>query len=65
MVTFITYDLTGHTLDAATIFTGLQFFNVLKTPIAFLPMCFTAVRRVGNSSRWAALIRQRCSCGNL
>lgn len=43
IVTFITYGLSGHDLDPATIFTGLQFFNVLKTPIAFLPMALTAV----------------------
>ncbi|EAL23016.1 hypothetical protein CNBA7830 [Cryptococcus deneoformans B-3501A] len=30
-------------LTPATIFSGLQYFNVLKTPIAFLPMCFTAI----------------------
>ncbi|WWC92110.1 uncharacterized protein L201_007064 [Kwoniella dendrophila CBS 6074] len=43
VLTFVTYGLTGHQLNAATIFSGLQYFNVLKTPISFLPMCFTAV----------------------
>ncbi|WVQ85784.1 hypothetical protein IAT38_007951 [Cryptococcus sp. DSM 104549] len=43
VLTFITYGLSGHELNAAVIFSGLQYFNVLKTPIAFLPMCFTAV----------------------
>ncbi|OXG54431.1 cadmium ion transporter [Cryptococcus neoformans Th84] len=43
VLTFITYGLTGHSLTPATIFSGLQYFNVLKTPIAFLPMCFTAI----------------------
>ncbi|WWC98771.1 hypothetical protein V866_005664 [Kwoniella sp. B9012] len=54
VLTFVTYGLTGHGLNAAIIFSGLQYFNVLKTPISFLPMCFTAVsdalvgiRRIG------------------
>ena len=33
----------GHTLNAASVFAGLQYFNVLRQPIAFLPMAFTAV----------------------
>lgn len=45
-MTFITYGLTGHSLTPAIIFSGLQYFNVLKTPIAFLPMCFTAISDV-------------------
>ncbi|WWC65416.1 uncharacterized protein I303_108034 [Kwoniella dejecticola CBS 10117] len=55
VLTFVTYGLTGHELNAAIIFSGLQYFNVLKTPISFLPMCFTAVsdalvgiRRIGS-----------------
>ncbi|WWD20530.1 hypothetical protein CI109_105006 [Kwoniella shandongensis] len=43
VLTFITYGLSGHDLDAAIIFSGLQYFNVLKTPISFLPMAFSAV----------------------
>ncbi|ODO10352.1 hypothetical protein I350_00947 [Cryptococcus amylolentus CBS 6273] len=43
VLTFVTYGLTGHALTPSIIFSGLQYFNVLKTPIAFLPMCFTAV----------------------
>ncbi|KIR68936.1 cadmium ion transporter [Cryptococcus bacillisporus CA1873] len=46
VLTFITYGLTGHSLTPAIIFSGLQYFNVLKTPIAFLPMCFTAISDV-------------------
>ncbi|WVW81052.1 hypothetical protein I302_103043 [Kwoniella bestiolae CBS 10118] len=58
VLTFVTYGLTGHELNAAIIFSGLQYFNVLKTPISFLPMCFTAVsdalvgiRRIGSLLR--------------
>ncbi|OCF58423.1 cadmium ion transporter [Kwoniella mangroviensis CBS 10435] len=43
VLTFVTYGLTRHELNAAIIFSGLQYFNVLKTPISFLSMCFTAV----------------------
>lgn len=42
-VSFVTYSLTGHNLDAATIFTALQYFNILETPISFLPMILTAL----------------------
>nr|XP_019008004.1 cadmium ion transporter [Kwoniella pini CBS 10737]OCF46785.1 cadmium ion transporter [Kwoniella pini CBS 10737] len=54
VLTLVTYGLSGHELNPAVIFSGLQYFNVLKTPISFLPMCFTAVsdalvgiRRIG------------------
>nr|ODN90116.1 cadmium ion transporter [Cryptococcus depauperatus CBS 7841] len=58
VLTFITYYLTGHALAPSIVFSGLQYFNVLKTPIAFLPMCFTAIsdalvgiRRIGTLLR--------------
>ena len=38
LVTFITYGLTGHTLDAGKIFASLQLFNIIKSPIQYLPM---------------------------
>jgi ATP-binding cassette subfamily C (CFTR/MRP) protein 1 len=43
VLTFIVYGLTGHSLDAATIFSALQYFNILKQPISMLPMIFTSV----------------------
>ncbi|KAL7425014.1 hypothetical protein Q5752_000701 [Cryptotrichosporon argae] len=43
VLTFITYGLTGHTLDAATIFSALQYFNVLQTPISYLPIALTGL----------------------
>jgi ATP-binding cassette subfamily C (CFTR/MRP) protein 1 len=36
-VTFITYSLSGHTLDPAIVFSSLQFFAVLRNPIGQLP----------------------------
>ncbi|WVQ83250.1 hypothetical protein IAT38_005389 [Cryptococcus sp. DSM 104549] len=43
ILTFITYALSGHQLDAAIIFTSLQYFNVLKLPITFLPQVMSAI----------------------
>ena len=43
VVTFITYGLTGHDLDAATIFAALQLFNILLDPIQALPMQLAAI----------------------
>jgi ATP-binding cassette subfamily C (CFTR/MRP) protein 1 len=41
LVTFVTYYLTGHKLDASKIFAALQLFNVLQTPLSMLPLaCF-------------------------
>ncbi|KAK8854684.1 hypothetical protein IAR55_003423 [Kwoniella newhampshirensis] len=36
-LTFITYHLTGHSLNAATVFASLQYYAVLKSPISQLP----------------------------
>ena len=41
-VTFVTYSLSGHDLNPAIIFSGLQYFNIIKTPITFLPLALTA-----------------------
>jgi ATP-binding cassette subfamily C (CFTR/MRP) protein 1 len=43
VLTFITYGLSGHPLNPANIFSALQYFNVLRQPITFLPLAFTAV----------------------
>ncbi|WRT69551.1 uncharacterized protein IL334_006538 [Kwoniella shivajii] len=42
ILTFITYALSGHTLDAAIIFSSLQYFMVLKGPITLAPEVLTA-----------------------
>lgn len=42
-MTFITYSLSGHSLNASKIFTALQFFNVLQNPISFLPQILAAL----------------------
>ena len=42
-MTFVTYGLTGHTLDAPIIFSSLQLFNVLRNPIVQLPMTLSSL----------------------
>ncbi|KZW02976.1 multidrug resistance-associated ABC transporter [Exidia glandulosa HHB12029] len=41
-LTFITYSLTGHSLDPATIFSSLQLFNTIRAPLFFLPLVAAA-----------------------
>jgi len=43
VMTFITYGLTGHQLEAATIFSALQVFALVQGPLRILPMAFTAL----------------------
>ncbi|WVQ96140.1 hypothetical protein IAU59_003242 [Kwoniella sp. CBS 9459] len=54
ILTFITYALTGHELDAALVFANLQIFNVVRAPIAQAPEVLSslseaavAIRRIG------------------
>ncbi|EJD44567.1 ATP-dependent bile acid permease [Auricularia subglabra TFB-10046 SS5] len=37
-LTYITYALTGHALDPATIFSSLQLFNIIRAPLFFFPL---------------------------
>ncbi|KAJ9097144.1 hypothetical protein QFC21_004813 [Naganishia friedmannii] len=41
VITFITYSLSGHRLDTATIFASLQLFNLIQGPLRQLPVTFT------------------------
>lgn len=54
----VTYSLSGHALDVATIFSALQFFNVIRDPLVFFPfsvsMCAdaaVAIQRIGRFLR--------------
>ncbi|KZT03607.1 multidrug resistance-associated ABC transporter [Laetiporus sulphureus 93-53] len=38
VLSFITYALSGHTLNVSIIFTSLQFFNIIRMPLITLPM---------------------------
>ncbi|TDL20293.1 multidrug resistance-associated ABC transporter [Rickenella mellea] len=43
VLSFITYALSGHTLTPAIIFSSLQFFNIIRTPLMFFPLVLSAV----------------------
>ncbi|KAI6025090.1 hypothetical protein PISMIDRAFT_27312 [Pisolithus microcarpus 441] len=43
VVAFITYSLLGHSLDAATIFTSLTLFQLLRLPLMLLPMSISTI----------------------
>ncbi|ESK94758.1 abc transporter [Moniliophthora roreri MCA 2997] len=54
VLSFITYSLSGHDLSVATIFTSLQFFNIIRIPLIMLPFVLSglsefivALRRIG------------------
>ncbi|WVF68600.1 hypothetical protein IAT40_003369 [Kwoniella sp. CBS 6097] len=58
ILTFITYSLTGHELNAALVFANLQIFNVVRSPIAMAPEVLSslseaavAIRRIGDMLR--------------
>ncbi|EKM53211.1 uncharacterized protein PHACADRAFT_259405 [Phanerochaete carnosa HHB-10118-sp] len=38
VLSFITYALSGHDLNIAIIFSSLQFFNIIRTPLVFFPL---------------------------
>ncbi|KAI0777639.1 multidrug resistance-associated ABC transporter [Trametes elegans] len=42
ILSFITYGLTKHNLDVATIFSSLQFFNIIRQPLAYFPLVLAA-----------------------
>nr|XP_019009246.1 uncharacterized protein I206_05894 [Kwoniella pini CBS 10737]OCF48027.1 hypothetical protein I206_05894 [Kwoniella pini CBS 10737] len=43
ILTFVTYGLTNHPLNAAVIFSGLQWFAIIRVPVALLPMTVAAI----------------------
>ncbi|KZT57357.1 hypothetical protein CALCODRAFT_434214 [Calocera cornea HHB12733] len=42
ILSFITYALSNHALEPAIIFSSLQYFNIIRAPLIFLPLVFTA-----------------------
>lgn len=42
-MTFITYGLTGHQLDAPIIFSALQLFNVIRNPLSGLSSAISVI----------------------
>ncbi|KAJ7658502.1 multidrug resistance-associated ABC transporter [Mycena rosella] len=43
ILSFITYALSGHQLNVAIIFSSLQFFNIIRAPLIFLPFVLSAL----------------------
>ncbi|EJU01834.1 hypothetical protein DACRYDRAFT_22209 [Dacryopinax primogenitus] len=41
ILSFITYALSHHALEPAIIFSSLQYFNIIRAPLIFLPLVFT------------------------
>jgi ATP-binding cassette subfamily C (CFTR/MRP) protein 1 len=56
ILSFVTYALSGHTLDVATIFSSLQFFNIIQQPLIFFPLvlgtCSDAVVALGRIGKY-------------
>ncbi|KAH7339705.1 P-loop containing nucleoside triphosphate hydrolase protein [Rhizoctonia solani] len=55
-LSFITYALTGHELNAAIIFSSLQLFNIIRMPLVFVPLvassCGDAYVALGRISKF-------------
>ncbi|KAF9266173.1 hypothetical protein L218DRAFT_897134 [Marasmius fiardii PR-910] len=49
VVSFIVYALTGHGLEPSVIFSSLSLFNLLRTPLTFLPVSLSAMADAHNA----------------
>ncbi|KAF8150782.1 ABC transporter [Crassisporium funariophilum] len=50
VLAFITYSATGHTLEPGVVFTSLTLFNLLRLPLMFLPVAFSAIADADNAT---------------
>ncbi|KAF8623627.1 hypothetical protein AX17_007328 [Amanita inopinata Kibby_2008] len=50
VLAFVTYSATGHALHAADIFASLALFNLLRFPLMFLPISFSAITDAANAT---------------
>ncbi|PWN51467.1 putative ABC transporter [Violaceomyces palustris] len=50
VISFITYSATGHDLEPGVIFSSLSFFQLLRTPLQFLPISWNALVDAKNAS---------------
>ncbi|KAL0954619.1 hypothetical protein HGRIS_003577 [Hohenbuehelia grisea] len=51
VLSFVAYSLSGHSLDPAVIFSSLTLFNLLRLPLMFLPMSFSAIADAMNATQ--------------
>lgn len=49
VLAFVTYALSGHSLDPAIIFTSLSLFTLLRQPLMFLPRALSAITDAQNA----------------
>ncbi|KAL0070194.1 hypothetical protein AAF712_002684 [Marasmius tenuissimus] len=49
VLSFIVYALTGHSLEPSVIFSSLSLFNLLRTPLTFLPVSLSAMADAYNA----------------
>ncbi|KAI0635675.1 P-loop containing nucleoside triphosphate hydrolase protein [Trametes polyzona] len=49
VLAFVVYSVTGHSLNAADIFSSLTLFNLLRMPLMFLPLSLSAVADAHNA----------------
>ncbi|KAG6832807.1 hypothetical protein H0H92_009426 [Tricholoma furcatifolium] len=50
VLAFVTYSLSGHTLEPSLIFTSLTLFNLLRLPLMFLPVSFSSIADAANAA---------------
>ncbi|KAJ8692856.1 hypothetical protein PTI98_010127 [Pleurotus ostreatus] len=50
VLSFVTYSLSGHSLDPAIIFASLTLFNLLRLPLMFLPVAFSSIADAANAT---------------
>ncbi|KAG6854376.1 hypothetical protein C0991_007367 [Blastosporella zonata] len=50
VIAFVTYSLTGHKLEPSLIFASLTLFNLLRLPLMFLPVSFSAIADAANAA---------------
>ncbi|KNZ79214.1 ABC transporter C family member 2 [Termitomyces sp. J132] len=50
VVAFVTYSLTGHDLEPSLVFASLSLFTLLRLPLMFLPVSFSAIADAANAT---------------
>ncbi|KAF8072009.1 ABC transporter [Lyophyllum atratum] len=50
VIAFVCYSLTGHTLEPSIIFASLTLFTLLRLPLMFLPVSFSAIADAANAT---------------
>ncbi|KAK7024232.1 hypothetical protein VNI00_016449 [Paramarasmius palmivorus] len=49
VLSFIVYAITGHELEPSIIFSSLSLFNLLRTPLTFLPVALSSIADAANA----------------